>query len=108
VAPSEFSGYGWGRTGYTALMAGSQDEMSKPRRRIIYANAEGQRTLEAAKAVRGEIVEYDAHGRPARRTKFFLDRRELPWLPVSEPAFLLWVLVGLFLVWLVIGFVLIT
>jgi hypothetical protein len=91
-------------------MAGSQNEVSadKRTRRVIYVDAKGQRTLEAAKAVQGEIVEYDAHGRSTRRTKFFLDRRELPWLPVSEPAFLLWVLVGLFLVWLVIGFVLIT
>jgi hypothetical protein len=49
------------------------------------------------------VVEYDAHGRPTRRTRFFLDRSELPWLPVSEPAFLLWVFAGLFVVWLAIG-----
>jgi hypothetical protein len=91
-------------------MARARDEraVSKRRRRIAYVDAEGRPTLEAAKAVQGEVVEYDAHGEPARRTKFFLDRAELPWLPVSEPAFLLWVLVGLFVVWLVIGFVLIT
>ena len=80
--------------------------VSARRRRTIYIDAEGRRTFEAAKAVHGEVVEYDAHGHPARRTKFFLDRKELPWLPVSEPAFLLWVLAGLFIVWLVIGFVL--
>jgi hypothetical protein len=79
-----------------------------PRRKVTYVDAQGRPTVQAAKAVEGEIVEYDAHGQPARRTKFFLDRGELPWLPVSEPAFLLWVLVGLFLVWLVIGFVLLT
>ena len=79
-----------------------------PRRKVTYLDAQGQPTVEAANAVEGEIVEYDAHGEPARRTKFFLDRAELPWLPVSEPAFLLWVLVGLFVVWLVIGFVLLT
>jgi hypothetical protein len=28
----------------------------------------------------------------------------LPWLPVTEPAFLLWVLAALFVVWLAIGF----
>jgi hypothetical protein len=78
------------------------------RRKVTYVDAEGQPTLQAAKAVEGEIVEYDAHGEPARRTKFFLDRADLPWLPVSEPAFLLWVLVGLFIVWLAIGFVLLT
>jgi hypothetical protein len=80
----------------------------RARREIRYVDAKGEPTLEAAHAVRGEIVEYDDHGHTARRTKFFLDRGELPWLPVSEPAFLLWVLAGLFIVWLAIGFVLIT
>ena len=79
-----------------------------PRRKVTYLDAQGQPTVQAANAVEGEIVEYDAHGQPARRTKFFLDRADLPWLPVSEPAFLLWVLVGLFIVWLAIGFVLLT
>ena len=55
-----------------------------------------------------EIVEYDTHGQPRRRTRFFLDQRELPWLPVSEPAFLLWVLIALMVIWLVIGLVLLT
>jgi hypothetical protein len=82
--------------------------VSGPRRKVTYLDAQGQPTVQAAKAVEGEIVEYDAHGQPARRTKFFLDRADLPWLPVSEPAFLLWVLVGLFIVWLAIGFVLLT
>jgi YD repeat-containing protein len=69
----------------------------------MYLDAEGQPTDDAAKAMRGEVVVYDAHGRPTRRTRFFLDRSELPWLPVSEPAFLLWVFAGLFVVWLAIG-----
>ena len=81
---------------------------SDRRRQIVYIDADGERTFDATKAVQGEVIEYDLHGHPARRTKFFLDRDELPWLPVSEPAFLLWVLVALFAVWLVIGFVLIT
>jgi hypothetical protein len=72
----------------------------------MYVDADGRPTDDAAAAARGEVVEYDVHGRPARRTRFFLDRSELPWLPVSEPAFLLWVLVGLFIVWLAIGLVL--
>ena len=75
---------------------------------VAYTDADGQATEDPAAAVSGEIVEYDAHGRPRRRTRFFLDKGEIPWLPVSEPAFLLWVLVALFVVWLVIGFVLIT
>ena len=41
----------------------------------------GPTTDDPAAAVRGEIVEYDAHGRPRRRTRFFLDERDLPWLP---------------------------
>ena len=78
------------------------------RRRVRYVDADGQPTDDPAMAARGEVIEYEAHGRPTRRAKFFLDRSELPWLPVSEPAFLLWVLAGLFIVWLAIGFVLLT
>jgi hypothetical protein len=69
----------------------------------VYFDSEGRPTDDSAEAVRGEVLEYDAHDRPARRTPFFLDRGELPWLPVSEPAFLLWVLAALFVVWLGIG-----
>jgi hypothetical protein len=76
---------------------------SERRPKVTYVDSEGKQTFEAANAVRGEVVEYDLHGRPARRTRFFLDRSELPWLPVSEPAFLLWVLAGLFMIWLAIG-----
>ena len=43
---------------------------------------------------------------PVGRIRFFLAERELPWLPVSEPAFLLWVLAVLMLIWIVIGLVL--
>jgi hypothetical protein len=78
--------------------------LAEQRRRIMYLDADGRPTDDSAKAVRGEVIEYDAHGRPARRTRFFLDRSELPWLPVTEPAFLLWVLAALFVVWLAIGF----
>ena len=73
------------------------------RRRIVYFDSEGRPTDDSAQAVSGEVLEYDAHDRPARRTSFFLDRSELPWLPVSEPAFLLWVLAALVVVWLGIG-----
>jgi hypothetical protein len=38
--------------------------------------------------------------KPPRPVRIFLERHELPsWLPVSEPAFLLWVLLALILVW---------
>jgi hypothetical protein len=70
---------------------------------VTYTDADGTLTDDPAAAVRGEIVEYDAHGQPRRRTRFFLSERELPWLPVSEAAFLLWVLVILMVMWLGIG-----
>jgi hypothetical protein len=90
------------------LVPGAQKDRATPSRKISYVDANGEPTLEGANAVSGEIVEYDVHGEATRRTKFFLDRNELPWLPVSEPAFLLWVLVALFIAWLAIGFVLLT
>jgi hypothetical protein len=83
-------------------------DWNERRRRIVYVDADGRPTDDSANAVRGEVIEYDAHGHPARRTRFFLDRSELPWLPVTEPAFLLWVLAALFAVWLGIGLFLLT
>lgn len=73
---------------------------------MAYTDAEGRATPDPTAAVRGEMVEYDDHGELRRRTRFFLAERELPWLPVSEPAFLLWVLAALMVVWLVIGLIL--
>ena len=75
-------------------------------RSAVFADAEGRPTEDPEAAVSGEIAEYDVHGHLRRRTRFFLTERELPWLPVSEPAFLLWVLASLIVVWLVIGLVL--
>jgi hypothetical protein len=53
---------------------------------------------------RGETLE-----RPEtrRRVWFHVQDVELKWLPVSETAFLLWVLAGLVLVWLVVALVLV-
>ena len=79
-----------------------------PARAVAYTDADGRATDDPAAAVACEIVDYDAHGTPTRRTRFFLSERELPWLPISEPAFLLWVLVILMAVWVVIGLVLLT
>jgi hypothetical protein len=73
-----------------------------------YTDAEGRATDDPAAAVRGEMVEYDAAGRMRRRTRFFLSEEDISWLPVSEAAFLVWVLVALVLIWAVIGFVLLT
>jgi hypothetical protein len=79
---------------------------NRPDRTVAYVDGTGRATGDPLQAVSGEVVEHDAHGQPLRRTRFFLDRSELPWLPVSEPAFLLWVLVGLFLIWSGIGLLL--
>lgn len=82
-------------------------EPERPGSKIaVYVDASGRATEDAAHAVSGVIAEYDDHGRPLRRTRFFLGRSELPWLPVGEPAFLVWVLAGLFLIWVCIGLLL--
>jgi hypothetical protein len=83
-------------------------QRAKRRRKVSYSDADGRPTDDPAKAVQGEVLEYGAHLEPVRRTPFFLSRGELPWLPVSEPAFLLWVLALLFMVWLAIGLFLLT
>jgi hypothetical protein len=68
-----------------------------------YVDGGGRRTDDPELAVRGEIAERDDHGRVLRRTRFFLDRTELPWLPFGEVALLLWVLAALVLIWACIG-----
>jgi hypothetical protein len=83
--------------GYTETVA---------RKRVSYLDARGRSTDDPDGAVSGEVAEYDDHGRVLGRTRFFLDRSELPWLPVGETAFLLWVLALLVLVWVVIAVVL--
>jgi hypothetical protein len=70
-----------------------------------FTDADGRATDDP---VRGEMVEYDAGGETRRRTRFFLSEEQIPWLPVSEAAFLVWVLAGLILIWAVIGFLLLT
>lgn len=56
-------------------------------------------------AARGEILE-SPESREGRRFWFQLRDVELKWLPLSESAFLLWVLAGLVMVWLVVALVL--
>jgi hypothetical protein len=75
---------------------------------VTFTDVHGEPTDDAAVAVRGEITEFDPHGRPRRLTRFFmLDADRAPaWLPVSEAAFLLWVLAALIVAWLVVGLVL--
>lgn len=72
-------------------------------KKVVFVDAAGRETDDPGQAVSGEIAVYDAHGRHLRRTRFFLDRSELRWLPVSEPAFLLWVLAVLIAIWACIG-----
>jgi hypothetical protein len=73
---------------------------------VTYTDRDGRPTEDPATAVTGEAVLYDEHGIPRRRTLFVMRERELPWLPVSEAAFLLWVLVVLMLAWVAVGLVL--
>ncbi|HET8949955.1 MAG TPA: hypothetical protein VFN44_05580 [Solirubrobacteraceae bacterium] len=77
-------------------------------RAVRYVDADGLPTDDPAAAVRGEMVEYEAGGDVRRRTRFFLREEEIPWLPVSEAAFLAWVLAALVLIWAVIGVLLLT
>ena len=84
-----------GTTRYTRPVAAPR----LPSRRVVFRDGDGRPTNDPAEAVSGEVVEIDVHGRRARRIRFFLQREELPWLPVSEPAFLLWVLAALVIVW---------
>ena len=72
---------------------------------VAYVDAAGRATEDPAQAVSGEIAQYDDHGQ-LRRTHFFLDRSQIPWLPLGEAAFLLWVLVGFLLIWGCIGLLL--
>jgi hypothetical protein len=82
-------------------------EQSEPvRQSPTYVDHEGQATDNPAAALHGQIVETDSRGRPVRRTRFFMAERELPWLPVNEAAFLLWVLAVFAVVWISIGVIL--
>jgi hypothetical protein len=74
-----------------------------PRNVKSYVDADGKPTDDPARAVRGELVDHDADAKPVRKTWFRFEEVEIKWLPVSESAFLLWVLVLLLVVWLGIG-----
>ena len=53
--------------------------------------------------MRGEIPSRTPSDGRTRRTWFHLQEVEITWLPVSEGAFLLWVLLGLAVAWVLIG-----
>ena len=73
------------------------------RRETVLLDEQGRRTDDPARAVGGEIVDGDSTG-SRRRSWFVAGQAKLDWLPVSESAFLLWVLVGLLGLWLLLGF----
>ena len=66
-------------------------------------DADGRLTTDPAGAVRGEVVELDENERIAHRSRFQIEWIEIKWLPVSEPAFLLWVLAAFVLVWIAVA-----
>jgi hypothetical protein len=72
------------------------------RQDLVLRDAAGRPTTNPADAASGEVIELRKHG-GVRRRGFFLTREELPWLPVGESAFLLWVFAALLLTWVVIG-----
>jgi len=48
----------------------------------------------------------EANEPAAPRSRYSFAQVELKWLPVSESAFLLWVMAALFGVWLLVGYLL--
>jgi hypothetical protein len=82
----------------------ARGDVDGSKRSRVYLDAHGHETDDPAHAVSGELAKY-AHGH-LRRTRFFLQRAELPRLPVGEAAFLLWVLAALLVIWASIGMVL--
>jgi hypothetical protein len=82
----------------TELAAISSSE--NQHREASLVDAAGKPTDDPRRAVRGELVEHDPKTRRVQHTWFRLEQVEIHWLPVSESAFLLWVLVLLLAVWL--------
>jgi hypothetical protein len=66
----------------------------------LYVDAEGNPTDDPRQAVRGEVFEREPDDNSPKRTWFVLEEVKIKWLPTSEGAFLLWVLVALVAVWL--------
>jgi hypothetical protein len=66
---------------------------------VHLVDAEGKAVTSLEHAVGGEILVSNDRGGSKRRTWFLIEEVEIKWLPVSESAFLLWVLVLLVAVW---------
>jgi hypothetical protein len=77
--------------------------MSGGRDRPDRVDIDGRPTDDPDKVVAGEIGELAADERPVERRRFFLTREQLPWLPVGEAAFLLWVLASLVAIWVIVA-----
>jgi hypothetical protein len=89
---------------HSALPSGDYLDRARPgEHTAAFVDAEDKPTHDPAKAVGGQIVDYDATATPKRRTWFRVEEVEISWLPMTESAFLLWVLVLLVAVWLGIG-----
>ena len=63
----------------------------------------GVRPIDPRRPFAGETVAYDEHGIAPAPDILRPQPARASWLPVSEPAFLLWVLVALMLIWLGVG-----
>jgi hypothetical protein len=80
-------------------------EPRRPRETRLY-DVEGRLTDDPTRAVRGEVFELDRRDRLTRTSRFRIEWMEFSWLPVSEPAFLLWVLVLFVIGWFVLAVIL--
>jgi hypothetical protein len=76
-------------------VTGSPDEQTNLQTARL-VDAGGNTISDPERAVSGEIREHEGR---TRRTWFLMKEVELHWLPVSESAFLLWVLVALVVAW---------
>ena len=68
-----------------------------------FVDADGKPTDDRRRAVARRARRVRRATKRTRRTWFRIEQVEIKWLPVSESAFLLWVLVLLLAVWLGIG-----
>ena len=88
------------------LRRSGTDASARASRRLRLLDARGELTTDPAQAVSGEIVEAGADGERTRRTWFLIEEVELKWLPISESAFLLWVLALFVCAWVIVAIVL--
>jgi hypothetical protein len=78
------------------MSAGRDDRPSR-------LDIDGRPTDDQARVVAGEVGGLASAEHPVERRRFFLTREQLPWLPVGEAAFLLWVLAALVATWVLVA-----